>query len=158
MDHLRALVELAGREGVPDVVLHAFTDGRDTSPDSGAGYLAEVEAWGGAPGRHRHRPLLRDGPRQALGPHQAGLRRDRARARPRCRRRDTGEAAVRAAYERGETDEFIKPTLVGDEGRIRDGDSVIFFNFRPDRARQLTRRWARRTSRSSTAAPGRRWR
>ncbi len=46
---------------------------------------------------------------------------------------------MRAAYEREETDEFIKPTLVGDEGRIRDGDSVIFFNFRPDRARQLTR-------------------
>jgi 2,3-bisphosphoglycerate-independent phosphoglycerate mutase len=51
----------------------------------------------------------------------------------------SGEEAVRAAYERGETDEFIKPTLVGEEGRIRDGDSVIFFNFRPDRARQLTR-------------------
>jgi len=46
---------------------------------------------------------------------------------------------VRAAYERGETDEFIKPTLVGDEGRIRDGDAVFFFNFRPDRARELTR-------------------
>ena len=44
---------------------------------------------------------------------------------------------MRAAYERGETDEFIKPTLVGDEGRIRDGDAAIFFNFRPDRARQL---------------------
>jgi 2,3-bisphosphoglycerate-independent phosphoglycerate mutase len=52
---------------------------------------------------------------------------------------DSGEAAVRAAYDRGETDEFIKPTLVGDEGRIRSGDSVVFFNFRPDRARQLTR-------------------
>jgi 2,3-bisphosphoglycerate-independent phosphoglycerate mutase len=52
---------------------------------------------------------------------------------------DSGEAAVRAAYERGETDEFIKPTLVGEEGRIRSGDSVVFFNFRPDRARQLTR-------------------
>jgi 2,3-bisphosphoglycerate-independent phosphoglycerate mutase len=51
---------------------------------------------------------------------------------------DSGEAAVRAAYERGETDEFIKPTLVGDEARIRPGDTVIFFNFRPDRARQLT--------------------
>ena len=47
MDHLRAIVELAAREGVPDVVLHAFTDGRDTSPDSGAGYLAEVEGWDG---------------------------------------------------------------------------------------------------------------
>jgi 2,3-bisphosphoglycerate-independent phosphoglycerate mutase len=51
---------------------------------------------------------------------------------------ESGEAAVRAAYERGETDEFIKPTLVGDEARIRPGDGVIFFNFRPDRARQLT--------------------
>ena len=52
---------------------------------------------------------------------------------------DSGEEAVRAAYERGETDEFIQPTLVGEEGRIRDGDTVVFFNFRPDRARQLTR-------------------
>jgi 2,3-bisphosphoglycerate-independent phosphoglycerate mutase len=52
---------------------------------------------------------------------------------------DSGEAAVTAAYERDETDEFIQPTLVGEEGRIRSGDRVIFFNFRPDRARQLTR-------------------
>ena len=49
----------------------------------------------------------------------------------------SGEAAVRAAYERGETDEFIVPTLVGEEGRVREGDAVVFFNFRPDRARQL---------------------
>ena len=48
MDHLRALIELAGREGVDDVVVHAFTDGRDTAPDSGAGHVAEVESWGGA--------------------------------------------------------------------------------------------------------------
>ena len=48
MEHLRALIELAGREDVPDVVVHAFTDGRDTSPDSGAGHVAEVESWGGA--------------------------------------------------------------------------------------------------------------
>jgi 2,3-bisphosphoglycerate-independent phosphoglycerate mutase len=53
---------------------------------------------------------------------------------------DTGEAAVRAAYERDETDEFIKPTTVGEEARIRQGDAVIFFNFRPDRARQMTTR------------------
>ena len=51
---------------------------------------------------------------------------------------ESGEDAVRAAYERGETDEFVMPTLVGEEGRIRDGDAVVFFNFRPDRARQLT--------------------
>jgi len=52
---------------------------------------------------------------------------------------ETGEAAVRAAYERGETDEFIKPTLVGDEAKLRSGDAAVFFNFRPDRARQMTR-------------------
>ena len=48
MDHLRALIELAAAEDVPDTVVHAFTDGRDTNPDSGAGYVAEVEGWGGA--------------------------------------------------------------------------------------------------------------
>jgi 2,3-bisphosphoglycerate-independent phosphoglycerate mutase len=56
---------------------------------------------------------------------------------------DSAEAAVSAAYERGETDEFIRPTLVGDEGRIRSGDGLIFFNFRPDRARQLTQELAK---------------
>ena len=48
MRHLKALIELAGEQGVEDVVIHAFTDGRDTNPDSGAGYIAEVEGWGGA--------------------------------------------------------------------------------------------------------------
>ena len=57
----------------------------------------------------------------------------------RARRRRAAARRVRAAYERDETDEFIKPTIVGEEGRIRDGDAVLFFNFRPDRARQLTR-------------------
>ena len=54
-------------------------------------------------------------------------------------RSDTGAAAVRDAYERGETDEFIRPVLVGEEARIRPGDSVIAFNFRPDRMREITR-------------------
>ena len=57
-------------------------------------------------------------------------------------RADTGEAAIRAAYERGETDEFITPTTVGDEARIRPGDHVLAFNFRPDRMRQITTRLA----------------
>jgi 2,3-bisphosphoglycerate-independent phosphoglycerate mutase len=136
MDHLRALIELAARERVPDLVLHVFTDGRDTLPDSGAGYVAEVESWGGAriatvtgryyamdrDKRHERTKLAYD----AIVEGQAEFT------------APTGEAAVRAAYERGETDEFIKPTLVGEEGRVRDGDSVICFNFRPDRARQLT--------------------
>jgi 2,3-bisphosphoglycerate-independent phosphoglycerate mutase len=137
MDHLRALIELAGREQVPDVVIHAFTDGRDTLPDSGAGYLAEVESWGGARVASvtgRYYAMDRDKRWERTQLAYDALVKGEAEFQA-----DSGEAAVKAAYERGETDEFIKPTLVGEEGRIRDGDSVIFFNFRPDRARQLTR-------------------
>ena len=86
LDHIRALVELAAREGVRDLVVHAFTDGRDTLPTSGAGLLAELEGWlaeRGGRDRHRQRPLLRDGPRPPLGAHPARLRRDRhGRGRP----------------------------------------------------------------------------
>jgi 2,3-bisphosphoglycerate-independent phosphoglycerate mutase len=140
MGHLRALIELAGREEVPDVVIHAFTDGRDTNPDSGAGYIAAVESWGGAriatlAGRYYAMDRDRRWDRTQLAFDAVVNGEAEFRA-------ETGEAAVRAAYERGETDEFIKPTLVGDEGRIRDGDRVIFFNFRPDRARQLTQKLA----------------
>jgi 2,3-bisphosphoglycerate-independent phosphoglycerate mutase len=137
--HLRACIELAAREGVEDLVLHAFTDGRDTLPTAGAGYVAEVEGWlrehsgrvGTVTGRYYAMDRDRRWDRTELaydaivggqGEHTAA----------------TGEDAVRAAYERGETDEFIKPTVVGEEARIRSGDSVLFFNFRPDRARQLT--------------------
>ena len=136
MDHLRALIELTGREGVQDVVLHAFTDGRDTLPHSGAGYLAEVEGWGGArvaTVTGRYYAMDRDKRRERTKLAYDALVEGQAEFSA-----PTGEQAVKDAYERGETDEFIKPTLVGDEGRIRDGDSVIFFNFRPDRARQLT--------------------
>ncbi|HLM09201.1 MAG TPA: 2,3-bisphosphoglycerate-independent phosphoglycerate mutase [Thermoleophilaceae bacterium] len=139
MGHLRALIELADRLGVGDVVVHAFTDGRDTAPDSGAGYLAEVESW---PGRARVASVT--------GRYYA-MDRDRRWDRTELTLRalvdgeaefsaDSAQAAVRQAYERGETDEFIKPTLVDGDGRIRAGESVIVFNFRPDRARQLTQK------------------
>jgi 2,3-bisphosphoglycerate-independent phosphoglycerate mutase len=140
MDHLRALIELAGKGGA-EVFLHAFTDGRDTLPDSGAGYLEEVEGW------------LRDaGGRVAtVSGRYYAMDRDRrwdrtklaydavVHARAEVPAADGGAAAVRAAYGRDETDEFVKPTVVEPAGAIRDGDSVLFFNFRPDRARQLTR-------------------
>jgi 2,3-bisphosphoglycerate-independent phosphoglycerate mutase len=136
MGHLKPLIELARSQGVQDVVIHAFTDGRDTNPDSGAGYLAEVESWGGARvasviGRYYAMDRDRRWDRTELA--VKALVEGEAEFTA-----ESGEAAVRAAYERDETDEFIKPTLVGEEGRIRPGDSVIFFNFRPDRARQLT--------------------
>jgi 2,3-bisphosphoglycerate-independent phosphoglycerate mutase len=149
MDHLRACIELAADLGVPDIVLHAFTDGRDTLPRSGAGHLATADGW-----------LREHGGRVAsvCGRYYA-MDRDRRWDRTRLAydaivhgrpaplgdgpetvaRAGSGEAAVRAAYARGETDEFIHPTLVGDEGRVRDGDAALCLNFRPDRARQLTR-------------------
>ena len=141
MGHLRACIELARSEGVPDIVVHAFTDGRDTLPDSGADFLAEAEGW-----------LAPAGGRVAsvMGRYYA-MDRDRRWERTKLAYDAIvhgiagglpaagGEAAVRAAYARGETDEFVLPTLVGEEGRIREGDPALFFNFRPDRARQLTR-------------------
>jgi 2,3-bisphosphoglycerate-independent phosphoglycerate mutase len=140
-EHLRACIEMAGRAGVPDVVLHAFTDGRDTAPDSAAGYVAEVEEWLGAAGGRvasvsgRYYAMDRDRRWDRIKLAYDAI----VHGRSDCTHASTGEEAVRAAYERGETDEFIKPTLVGEEGRIRDGDAVLFFNFRPDRARELTR-------------------
>jgi 2,3-bisphosphoglycerate-independent phosphoglycerate mutase len=143
--HLHALVQAAEGAGVPDIVVHAFTDGRDTLPHSGAGHLAEVDSWaacrvGSVIGRYfamdrDHREertqaaidLLVDG----VAAHHA----------------ETGEAAVRAAYDRDETDEFITATTVGAEARIRPQDSVVAFNFRPDRMRQITAALAPRVTR-----------
>jgi len=140
LDHLRAAAELAAEAGVPDIVLHAFTDGRDTAPDSGAGHLVAIEPslaeLGGRLGSVTGRYYAMD----------RDQRWDRTKlaydaivhGRAQTPRADSGAAAVRAAYERDETDEFIEPTLVGEEARIRPGDAVLTMNFRPDRARQLT--------------------
>src|SRR3954462_3721775 len=141
-EHLRALIEMAADAEVPDIVLHAFTDGRDTLPDSGAGYVEEAEGWLRDTGRGRIATVT--GRYYAM---DRDKRWDRTkltydalvRGRSDASDASSGVEAVRAAYERGETDEFVLPTVVGAEGRIRDGDAVLFFNFRPDRARQLTR-------------------
>ena len=140
-EHVRALIALAAELGTSDLVLHCFTDGRDTSPTSGADYLATLERWCGELGAGRvasvvgryyamDRDRRWDRTQQAYdllvhgrAPHNAA----------------DAPAAARSAYERDETDEFITPTLVGSEGRIRPEDSVLCFNFRPDRMRQLVR-------------------
>jgi 2,3-bisphosphoglycerate-independent phosphoglycerate mutase len=137
LEHLRVLIGLGRDLAVKDLVIHAFTDGRDTLPHAGAGYLRELERVPGARvgsvvGRywamdrdHRWERIQRAHDLLVAGraPHHA----------------DSGERAVAEAYRRGETDEFIAPTLVGEEARIRPGDSVIAFNFRPDRMREITR-------------------
>ncbi|MDX6690750.1 MAG: 2,3-bisphosphoglycerate-independent phosphoglycerate mutase [Solirubrobacteraceae bacterium] len=141
IEHLQALIRMAASAGVEDLVIHAFTDGRDTLPTAGAGFLETVEATCASErtGRvasvvGRYYAMDRDNRWdrvqlaydllvRGIAPHRA----------------DTAAAAVRAAYQRGETDEFVLPTAVGGEGVIRPQDSVIAFNFRPDRMREITR-------------------
>jgi 2,3-bisphosphoglycerate-independent phosphoglycerate mutase len=135
--HLKALVELASSWGVPDVVVHAFTDGRDTSPKGGAKYLEEVESWGGARVGSvigRYFAMDRDGRWDRVQKAYDLLVHGRGEHHS-----ESGAAAARDAYERDETDEFITPTTVGEEACIRPGDAVLGFNFRPDRMREITR-------------------
>jgi 2,3-bisphosphoglycerate-independent phosphoglycerate mutase len=131
LEHLRALAEMA----LGDVVVHAFTDGRDTSPTAGSHFVGEVESWGTC----RVGSVM--GRFYAMDRDHRTERTDRALAALVEGRADhhaaTGEAAVRAAYERGETDEFVEPTVVGRDSVLRQQDSVVCFNFRPDRMRQL---------------------
>jgi 2,3-bisphosphoglycerate-independent phosphoglycerate mutase len=147
MDHLRALIELGASLEVPDLVVHAFTDGRDTAPKSGAGYLETVTRWMGESGRGRIGSVV--GRYYAM---DRDKRWDRVKlaydmlVHGRAEHRfDSAAEAARAAYERDETDEFIRPSLVGEEARIRPGDSVLGLNFRPDRMREITRALAEPT-------------
>ncbi|HEY1565881.1 MAG TPA: 2,3-bisphosphoglycerate-independent phosphoglycerate mutase [Solirubrobacteraceae bacterium] len=141
MDHLKALIELAASLDVPDLVVHAFTDGRDTTPKSGAGYLETVTAWmsesgcgrfGSVVGRYyaMDRDKRWDRVKLAYGMLVHGRAEHHV---------DTAVGAARAAYARDETDEFITPSLVGEEACIRPDDSVLGLNFRPDRMREITR-------------------
>jgi 2,3-bisphosphoglycerate-independent phosphoglycerate mutase len=140
--HLQALTALAAKLNVPDLILHAFTDGRDTLPTSGAGFLTEVEGWMAAAGVGRIGSVI--GRYYAMDRDRRWDRIQKAydllvggRASIRA---SSGAEAARLAYGRGETDEFIEPTIVGDrEATIRPGDSVVAFNFRPDRMREITR-------------------
>ena len=135
--HLLALVDLGRSLAVKDLVVHAFTDGRDTLPHAGAGYLATLDRTPGARvGSVVGRYWAMDRDRRWERTQRAYDMLVRGRAEHHA---ESGEDAVGQAYRRGETDEFIEPTLVAAEARIRPGDSVICFNFRPDRMRQLTR-------------------
>jgi 2,3-bisphosphoglycerate-independent phosphoglycerate mutase len=139
--HIEALIRMGASLGVPDLVLHAFTDGRDTLPTSGAGYLEIVEGWMRDAGAGRVGSVI--GRYFAMDRDRRWERVQRAydllvhgKAEHHA---DDAPDAAREAYERGETDEFIAPTLVDAEALIRPTDSVIAFNFRPDRMRELTR-------------------
>ncbi|MEJ7809111.1 MAG: 2,3-bisphosphoglycerate-independent phosphoglycerate mutase [Gemmatimonadaceae bacterium] len=140
--HLFALIDLAEREGVPRVAIHALLDGRDTLPRSALGFMTELVSYA------RGRAAV-----ASLGGRFYGMDRDRRWPRTELwyRAMVQGEGArasdpvdaIRAAYERGESDEFIEPIVIERRGAplatVRDGDGIIFFNFRSDRMRQLVR-------------------
>jgi len=136
IDHLRALLELARRQAMEQRThVHAFTDGRDVSPTSAANDLAELVSEGAdiVTVCGRYYAMDRDG------------RWERTERAFNAIRSGDGEpaddpiAAVRASYERGVTDEFIEPVVLPGP-RLGTEDAAVFFNFRPDRARQLTER------------------
>lgn len=142
--HLYGLLEMAKREGLSKVYVHCFLDGRDTPPASGKGYIEQLEA-----------------KMKEIGVGQIGVVSGRYYAMDRDNRWDRVEmaykaltkgegvkgtdaaAAVQASYDDGKTDEFVLPTVIEKEGKpvtvISEKDSIVFFNFRPDRAREITR-------------------
>ncbi|HZX92293.1 MAG TPA: 2,3-bisphosphoglycerate-independent phosphoglycerate mutase, partial [Rudaea sp.] len=139
-DQILELLDLAAAQGVGRIAVHAFLDGRDTPPQSARASLEKLQAKCAArPGafvatiggryyamdrdkRWERVKLAYDVIAEAVAPFHA----------------DSAVAALAAAYARGETDEFVKPTIIGTGKAMADGDAVIYMNFRADRARQLT--------------------
>ena len=142
--HLYALLELAKRHGLEKVYVHCFTDGRDTPPESGKDYIQELQD---------KMDSIGCGKIATVGGRYYAMDRDNHwdRVEKAYRAMTLGEGvtansaleAVTQSYAKGETDEFIQPTVVMEDGApvatIGDGDSIIFFNYRPDRAREITR-------------------
>jgi 2,3-bisphosphoglycerate-independent phosphoglycerate mutase len=141
-DHLYALCDLAKKEGVPNVFIHAFTDGRDCDPKSGQGFLAELE---------NHLKESTGKIASVIGRYYAMDRDNRwERVKKAYDLLVKGEGKSYAsvsdvfvdAYQSGITDEFIEPSVIADEGKpiavIQPGDVVISFNFRTDRPREIT--------------------
>ncbi|HXV57709.1 MAG TPA: 2,3-bisphosphoglycerate-independent phosphoglycerate mutase [Gaiellaceae bacterium] len=134
VDHLRALLELARREGMAErTVVHAFTDGRDVSPHAARGDLAELVAEGARIGTvlGRYWAMDRDGRWERTERALAAVLRGEGE------RAGDPVAAIEASYARGVTDEFVEPVVLS-APRLGPGDAAIHFNFRPDRARQLS--------------------
>jgi 2,3-bisphosphoglycerate-independent phosphoglycerate mutase len=146
LNHLFALLELAKRNGAGPVYVHAFTDGRDTSPTSGLEYVRELEGFIESL-KHDIQIATVTGRYFAMDRDNRWTRTARAFDAVVAGKADkhaaSGIEAIEAAYTRGETDEFLSPTVIMKNGRpigpIEHGDSLVFFNFRSDRARQFSR-------------------
>jgi 2,3-bisphosphoglycerate-independent phosphoglycerate mutase len=139
--HLFALLELAKRSGVAPVYVHVFADGRDTPPQSGLGFVRQLE--------EKIATLAHDVRIASVSGRYFAMDRDGRWERVQLAydavvcaasplHAESAREAVAGSYARGESDEFIQPTLISGGARIGDSDGVIFFNFRADRARQLT--------------------
>jgi 2,3-bisphosphoglycerate-independent phosphoglycerate mutase len=138
--HLFALIDLCAHRGVPKIAIHALMDGRDTMPRSGLGYMRQLIDYS------KGRAIV-----GSLGGRYFGMDRDKRWDRTEKWYRVTVDGVgpqgsdplevIKAAYERNETDEFITPTVIVENGQpvapMHDGDSVICFNFRADRMRQI---------------------
>lgn len=140
MNHIFALIKLASDEGLKKVYVHAFLDGRDTPPQSACQYLEEVEK---ELAKYNLPPVA-----SVMGRYWAmdrDNRWDRVEKAYNCLLFGEGETAktsfeaVQNSYKAGKNDEFVEPTVCSENSRINDNDSVIFFNFRPDRAREITK-------------------
>jgi len=145
LHHLYGLLELAKRNNIKEVYIHAFTDGRDSPPDSGLGYIERIEKKAAEIGTGKIATVM--GRFYAM---DRDSRWDRVQRAYECMRFGKGHKArtaveaVKQSYEKEDTDEFIEPTSIVNEenepiGSINDGDGVIFFNFRGDRPREITR-------------------
>ena len=143
-EHIYGLLELAKRQGVEKVYVHCFLDGRDTPPASGKEYVEQLEA--------KMKEIGIGEVASVMGRYYAMDRDNRwdrveraykALVKGEGETAQSGPAGIQASYDKDVTDEFVLPTVVVKDGApvatIRDRDSVVFFNFRPDRAREITR-------------------
>jgi 2,3-bisphosphoglycerate-independent phosphoglycerate mutase len=140
--HIQAMLRLAASRGAKNIMLHAFLDGRDTPPQSAKQSLSDMEKLLTELGVGRIASIV--GRYYAMDRDKRWDRVEQAYELLTLGKADfqaaTAVQALELAYQRGETDEFVKPTRIGDaqSGKIKDGDALIFMNFRSDRARQLT--------------------
>lgn len=137
IDHIKSALELAEKQGADKVYLHAFLDGRDTPPQSAARYIKDIEALG------RGRIASLTGRYYAMDRDERWERVEQAYqmlvSGKEAYHADSALAGLEASYSRNENDEFVKPTIIGEAAAIEDGDTVIFMNYRADRAREITR-------------------
>ena len=145
IDHIAGLVGMAKKKGLTEVYIHAILDGRDTPPKSGAGYLEYLEKKIAEIGIGKIATVV--GRYYAMDRDTNWERTEEAydmMTLGNGLKAASSVEAVKNAYDRGETDEFVKATVITKENGelsavVKDGDGIIFYNFRPDRARQLTR-------------------